>query len=81
MRTIIAAKDGEHAGDLLERDFSAEGPNRVRVTAFTYLRTWSPAWVYVAFIVNVFSQRTAARHASTSKQVDLVMTPLRMVIW
>jgi putative transposase len=37
--------------------------------------------VYVAFIVDVFSQRILAWHASTSTQTDLVMTPLRMALW
>ena len=81
VRTTIPAKDGKRAGDLLDRDFTAPAPNRVWVTDFTYVRTWSPAWVYVAFIVDVFSQRIVAWHASTSKATDLVMTPLRMAIW
>jgi transposase InsO family protein len=81
VRTTIPAKDGKRAGDLLDRDFTAPAPNRVWVTDFTYVRTWSPAWVYVAFIVDVFSQRVVAWHASTSKATDLVMTPLRMAIW
>jgi len=51
------------------------------VTDFTYVRTWSPSWVYVAFIVDVFSQRILAWHASTSKATDLVLTPLRMALW
>jgi putative transposase len=58
VRTTIAAKDRKRAGDLLDRDFTAPAPNRVWVTDFTYVRTWSPAWVYVAFIVDVYSQRT-----------------------
>jgi transposase InsO family protein len=45
------------------------------------VRTWSPAWVYVAFIVDVYSQRILAWHASTSKATDLVLTPLRMALW
>ena len=81
VRTTIPAKDGKRAGDLLDRDFTAQAPDLVWVTDFTYVRTWSPAWVYVAFIVDVFSQRIVAWHASTSKHVDLVMTPLRMAIW
>ena len=81
VRTTIPAKDGVRAGDLLNRDFTAAAPNRVWVTDFTYVRTWSPAWVYVAFIVDVFSQRIVAWHASTSKATDLVMIPLRMAIW
>ena len=81
VRTTIPAKDGIRAGDLLNRDFTAPAPNRVWVTDFTYVRTWSPAWVYVAFIVDVYSQRILAWHASTSKATDLVLTPLRMAIW
>lgn len=80
IRTTVPGKDGVRAGDLLNRDFTAEAPNRCWVTDFTYVRTWS-GWVYVAFIVDVFSQRILAWHAQTSKHVDLVMTPLRMAMW
>jgi hypothetical protein len=38
-RTTIPAKDGTRAGDLLDRDFTAQAPNRVWVTDFTYVRT------------------------------------------
>ena len=47
---------------------------------FTYCRTWA-GWVYVAFIVDVFSQRIVSWHASTSKATDLVMVPLRIALW
>ena len=39
IRTTIPAKDGIRAGDLLNRDFSAQEPNKVWVTDFTYVRT------------------------------------------
>lgn len=80
IRTTIPAKDGKRAGDLLDRDFTAPAPNRVWVTDFTYCRTWA-GFVYVAFIVDVFSQRIVAWHAATSKQTELVMVPLRMALW
>ncbi|OUZ06713.1 transposase [Aeromicrobium sp. PE09-221] len=80
IRTTIPAKDGKRAGDLLDRDFTAPAPNRVWVTDFTYVRAWA-GWVYVAFIVDVFAQRIVAWHASTSKETELVMTPLRMALW
>lgn len=80
VRTTIPAKDGKRAGDLLDRDFTASAPNRVWVTDFTYVRTWA-GWVYVAFILDVYAQRIIAWHAATSKDVELVMRPLRMAIW
>ena len=80
IRTTIQAKDGVRAGDLLNRDFTATAPDTVWVTDFTYVRTWA-GWVYVAFILDVFSQRIVAWHAQTSNHVDLVMIPLRMALW
>jgi len=80
IRTTIPAKDGKRAGDLLDRDFTAQAPNRAWVTDFTHCRTWA-GWVYVAFIVDVFAQRIVAWHTATNKEVDLVMTPLRMALW
>ena len=80
IRTTIPSPDGIRAGDLLNRQFRAEEPNRVRVTDFTYVRTWA-GWVYVVFIIDVFSRRIVAWHASTSKEVSLVTTPLRMALW
>ena len=37
--------------------------------------------MYVAFILDVYSRRIVAWHASMSKRTDLVMTPLRMALW
>ena len=80
LRTTISAADGTRAGDLLNRDFTAPAPNRVWVTDFTYVRTWA-GFAYVAFIVDVFAQKIVGWHAATCKNVDLVMTPLRMGLW
>jgi putative transposase len=79
-RTTIPAKDGIRAGDLLNKDFTAPRPDHTWVMDFTYCRTW-PRWVYVAFIVDVYSQRIVGWHAQTSKHVELVMIPLRMSLW
>lgn len=80
VRTTIPGKDGTRAGDLLNRDFTAAAPNRTWVMDFTYCRTWV-GFVYVSFIVDVFAQRIIGWHAATSKDVELVMTPLRMATW
>ncbi|MBK8460737.1 MAG: DDE-type integrase/transposase/recombinase [Micropruina sp.] len=80
VRTTIANKDGVRAGDLLSRDFTADAPDTTWVADFTYVRTWA-GFVYVAFILDCFSQRIVAWHAATSKATALVMTPLRMALW
>lgn len=80
LRTTIPDPNGKRAGDLLNRDFIAAAPNLVWVTDFTYVRTWA-GFVYVAFVLDVFAQRIVGWHASSSKKVDLVMTPLRIALW
>jgi len=80
IRTTIPAKDGIRAGDLLNRDFTAPRPDHTWVMDFTYCRTWN-GWVYVAFIVDVYSQRIVAWHAQSTKHVELVMIPMRMALW
>jgi putative transposase len=81
VRTTIPGNDGKRAADLLNRDFTARRPNEKWVTDFTYVRTWQPSWVYVAFIVDCFSQRIVSWHAQTSMHTDLVMTPLKIALW
>jgi putative transposase len=80
VRTTIPARDGHRAGDLVNRDFTAPAPNTRWVADFTYVRTWS-GFVYVAFIVDVFSQRIVAWQAATDRRTELVLTPLRIALW
>lgn len=79
-RTTVPAKDGNRAGDLLNRDFTAPAPNTRWVADFTYCRTWA-GFVYVAFVVDCFSQRIVGWHAATDKRTALVLTPLRIALW
>ena len=80
IRTTIPSKDGRRAGDLLNRDFTAAAPNQTWVMDFTYVRTWV-GFVYTAFILDVFAQKIVAWNTATTKDVELVMTPLRMATW
>ena len=80
VRTTVPAKDGNRAGDLLDRDFTAPAPNTRWVADFTYCRTWA-GFVYVAFIVDVYAQRIVGWQAASIKTTDLVLTPLRIALW
>jgi putative transposase len=80
IRTTIPAKDGKRAGDLLDRDFTAEAPNRTWVMDFSYVRTWA-GFVYAAFILDVFAQKIIAWNVAPTKAVELVDIPLRMALW
>lgn len=79
-RTTNPDPDGKRISDLPNRDFIAETPNRVWATDFTDVCIWA-GFVFVAFIVDGFAQRIVGGHASTSKKVDRVITPLRIALW
>jgi transposase InsO family protein len=51
--------------DLVDRCFRAEAPNRLWVADLTYVKTHS-GWVYVAFVIDVFSRRIVGWQVSRS---------------
>jgi transposase InsO family protein len=79
-RTSIPAEDGRCSAEALYRDFTGASPNRTWVMDFTYVRTCA-RFTYVSFIVDVVAEKIFAWHTVLSEDVNLVMTPLRMVTW
>jgi putative transposase len=65
--------------DLVERQFRAPAPNRLWVADLTYVKTHS-GWVYVAFIVDVFSRMVVGWQASRSLRSDLAIDALEMAV-
>jgi putative transposase len=80
VRTTVPGKDGQRAGDLLHRDFSAPAPNRRWVADFTYVSTWAGI-VYVAFVVDIYSRAIVGWSAATHKRARLVLDALQMALW
>ena len=66
--------------DLVDRQFKAPTPNRLWVADLTYVRTFK-GWVYVAFVIDVFSRMVVGWQISTSLRSDLAIDALEMAIW
>ena len=66
--------------DLVARQFRAPAPNRLWVADLTYVKTHS-GWVYVAFIIDVFSRFIVGWQASRSLRTDLALDALEMALW
>jgi len=79
-RTTIPDEAASRPADLVCRDFTAPGPNRLWVADFSYVATWS-GFVYVAFVIDVFSRFIVGWRASVSLRADLVLDALEMAIW
>jgi transposase InsO family protein len=78
--TTIPDEDAERPRDLVNRDFTAPGPNRLWVADLSYVATWS-GFAYVAFVIDVFSRFVVGWRASTSLRTDRVLDALEMAIW
>ena len=79
-RTTIADDQAQRPTDLVDRDFSADRPNRLWVSDFTYVMTWSGV-VYVAFVIDAFSRRIVGWKADTNMRTELVLDTLEMALW
>jgi putative transposase len=55
-RTTAPDSRAQRRPDLVERDFSAEGPNRLWVADLSYLRCWE-GLVSFAFVIDAYSAR------------------------
>ncbi|SCG74808.1 IS3 family transposase [Micromonospora inositola] len=80
IRTTIADPAGERAQDLVQRDFTAQAPNRCWVADFTHVATFAGV-VYVAFVVDVYSRVIVGWSAATTKHTTLVLDALDMSLW
>jgi len=65
--------------DLVQRQFSAERPNQLWVADFTYVATWR-GFVYVAFVIAVFSRRIVGWRTHTTMRTDLVLDALEQAL-
>jgi len=69
----------DRPADLVERQFRAPAPNRLWVADLTYVKTHA-GWVYVAFIIDVFSRMVVGWQASRSLRADLAIDALEMAV-
>ena len=78
-RTTKPDPNAQRRPDLVQRNFSAEEPNRLWVGDLSYLRCWEGV-VYFAFIIDVFSRRVVGWQLASHMRTDLVLDALRMAL-
>jgi putative transposase len=67
------------AENKLDRDFTADAPNRKWVADITYLAT-ATGWVYVAVVIDLFSRKAIGWSIGASLATELVSEALRRAI-
>jgi putative transposase len=66
--------------DLVTRKFTAVRPNQLWVADLTYVPTWR-GFVYVAFVIDVFSRRIVGWRVSSSLRTDLALDALEQALY
>jgi putative transposase len=78
-RTTKPDPSAHRRPDLVERDFSAEGPNRLWVADLSYLRCWEGN-LFFSFVIDAFSRKVVGWQLAPHMRTDLVLDALRMAL-
>ena len=78
--TTVAKPDDSRPMDLVKREFSASRPNQLWVADFTFVATWT-GFVYVAFVIDVFSRMIVGWRVSSSMSAELTLDALEQALW
>jgi putative transposase len=68
------------APDLLKRNFAAAAPNKIWTADITYINTWE-GFLYLAFILDIYSRRVVGWSMATHLRTELVVDALEMALW
>ena len=66
--------------NVLDRQFTADQPNRKWIADFTYVWT-AEGWLYVAAVIDLFSRRVVGWSMKAEMSAQLVTDALLMAIW
>lgn len=80
VKTTISRPDDGYPLDRVQRQFTAIRPNALWVADFTYVSTWQ-GFVYVAFVIDVFSRFIVGWKVSASARTDFVLDALEQALY
>jgi putative transposase len=79
VRTTVQDKAAPCPLDHVNRVFHAPAPNRLWLSDFTYVSTWS-GFVYVAFIIDAYARRIVGWRVSRTAHADFVLDALEQAL-
>ena len=80
VRTTKRDDAAPRSPDLVERDFTATGPNQLWVTDLTFVPTWAGV-AYVCFITDAFSRMIVGWRVAGHMRTEMVLDALEMARW
>ena len=79
-RTTRSNPEASRRPDLVERNFTAGGPNLLWVADLSYLRCWE-GLVFFAFVLDAYSRKVVGWQLAAHMRTTLVLDALRMALW
>jgi putative transposase len=79
LRTTVSDKAAACPLDHVNRQFHAPAPNRLWVSDFTYVATWT-GFVYVAFVIDVFARYIVGWRVSRTAHGSFVLDALEQAL-
>ena len=79
VRTTVQDKAAPCPLDHVNRQFHAPAPNRLWLSDFTYVSTWS-GFVYVAFIIDTYARRIVGWRVSRTAHAGFVLDALEQAL-
>ena len=80
VRTTRSDPAADRHPDLVDRQFTADAPNRLWTVDLTYVATWAGV-AYVCFITDAFSRRIVGWRAAAHMRAEMVLDALEMARW
>jgi transposase InsO family protein len=77
--TTVPDESAARPADLVNRQFVATRPNELWVADLTYVATWS-GFVYVAFVIDVYSRMIVGWRVARSLRTDLALDALEQAL-
>ena len=78
--TTVRDRQARSAPDLVERNFTAAGRDRLWVADITYIPTWT-GFLYLAVVLDAWSRRVVGWAMATHLRTELVLEALDMALW
>ena len=79
IRTTVSDKAAPCPLDHVNRQFHAPAPNRLWVSDFTYVATWT-GFVYVAFVIDTYARRIVGWRVSRTAHASFVLDALEQAL-
>jgi putative transposase len=80
VRTTRPDPAADRHPDLVDRQFTADAPNRLWTVDLTYVATWQGV-AYVCFITDAFSRRIVGWRVAAHMRASMVLDALEMARW